>query len=266
MANITVSSDVDEILKKSTKAEIRSALGLEKQTTLTNDDSLIPTSGAVVDYVDSKTTPVTVFTGTLGETYSRYKPEGWLKQDLQLITFAIESVKLGSEVPSITNIWMKSNENQYDDLKMVDLGNIETIPLEAFKKCSGLKQVIIRDSVYVNEMAFAHCTSLTNLDLGRVKYTQDAVFFGCTSLETVTIPDSMVFNSSFGTETFKDCTALATINCYAPYSAFGSNDSDRLLNTSSNLTIHAKPNTGWTAGTNLSIQGNASVDVILDLV
>lgn len=36
--------------------------------------------------------------------------------------------------------------------------------------------------------------------------------------------------------------------------------------TASPLVIHAKPNTGWTAGAGQNFQGNANVTVIKDLV
>jgi hypothetical protein len=41
--------------------------------------------------------------------------------------------------------------------------------------------------------------------------------------------------------------------------------SNMFENTSASLVIHALAATGWTAGTGLTIGGNNSVDVVLDL-
>jgi len=40
---------------------------------------------------------------------------------------------------------------------------------------------------------------------------------------------------------------------------------DMFVETSSDLVLHALPGTGWSAGTDLTIGGNTSVDVVLDL-
>jgi hypothetical protein len=41
--------------------------------------------------------------------------------------------------------------------------------------------------------------------------------------------------------------------------------SDMFTGTSADLVLHALPDTGWVAGTDLTIGGNTSVDVVLDL-
>jgi hypothetical protein len=93
----------------------------EFQNSLISDDGVVPTSSAVQKYI-AETSPITVITGTGGETYSRYKSD-WLKSDIDAIetsfgTSNVEAVRFGSEVESINAAIFKNRAG----LKFVDFG------------------------------------------------------------------------------------------------------------------------------------------------
>jgi hypothetical protein len=235
------------------------------ETTLTDDDTHIPTSGAVVDYFDRKfASPITVITGTGGQTHSRYKNDGWTKAQMDAIDTSfggadIETVIFGTEVPTATSGILK---NQIL-LKFVDFGEIGIIAFEACRGCTSLKRVITRTSNKIGQTAFLDCSSLTEVDLGSVVDIGAAAFSNCTSLTSVTIPASVTV---LGNLVFDQCFSLSEVNCYADQSVFDPVGGNVFLGTASPLVIHAKPNTGWTAGEALTFQGNTNVTVILDLV
>ncbi|MDB4509340.1 leucine-rich repeat domain-containing protein, partial [Akkermansiaceae bacterium] len=206
-------------------------------------------------------TPFSVITGTGGQTHIRYKSDGWLKSEINAIDTSfgasdIEAVIFGSEVPTIVNTILKAQVG----LKFVDFGKISLVTFEACRGCTSLERVIMRASTQIGQSTFNGCSSLTDIDLGSVANIGFNAFKDCVSLTSVTIPASVTV---LGNNVFHGCTSLSEVNCYANYSVFNMNV---FLNTASPLTIHAKPNTGWTAASGISFQGNPNVTVILDLV
>lgn len=115
-------------------------------------------------------------------------------------------------------------------------------------------------------------TSLTGIGAG--------AFGRCGGFSTATVPNGAIGNMSFygsqlstvtlgtgvtsvGPSCFAYSSSLALLNCNIPLTSMGANS---LSQTSSSLVIHARASDStWTAGTNLTILGNSSVDVIKDL-
>lgn len=213
--------------------------------------------------------PVTVITGAGGETHSRYKT-GWTTNDIEGIDTAfgssvIETVKFGSEVDSIANVDPNDDEifKFRTGLKYVDFGLIQELPNDTCRVCTDLERVTMRTTKKIGQAAFFDCEALTFVDLGSVENIRYNAFKNCTALESITIPASVTV---LGNNVFDGCSSLSEVNCYANESVFDPYGGNVFQGTASSLVIHAKPNTGWTAGTDLSIQGNDSVTVILDLV
>lgn len=223
----------------------------EIQTLITPNDTKLCTSGAVVRFA-AKHHPVTTFTGTNYETGSTYT------ETLNALpSFAIEAVRIGSEVTTLSNTLFQSNIS----IKYVDTGALPTIGQNAFRDCTALERVDIGYSNVIGQSTFRDCTALTEIDLGAVRSINSTCFDGCISLQEITIPQTVTTMTNY---IFRGCTSLSLINCYISFTKF--NGTDVLLNTANNLVIHAMANDNtWTAGPGQSIAGNTSVEVIKDL-
>lgn len=106
--------------------------------------------------------------------------------------------------------------------------------------------------------AFSFCgtTQVINIPAGSVGSSA----FSYAGLKTGTLGTGV---TSVGASAFHYNGGLVTLNCNIPLTSIGT---AALNGTSANLVIHARASdSSWTAGTNLSIKGNTSVDVIKDL-
>ena len=92
----------------------------------------------------------------------------------------------------------------------IDGKSVTYIGSSAFKDCTSLTSITIRDSVMsIGDYAFSGCTSLTSITIpDSVTSISDYAFSGCTSLTSITIPDSM---TSIGDSAFLRCTSLISI-------------------------------------------------------
>ena len=151
----------------------------------------------------------------------------------------------------------------------------------AFYRCNTTQGLTFPESVTgIGAGAFYYGTAPTivNFPSGLKSLGNSAFAFG--SPQVVNIPAGSIGSSAFyngvlktgtlgtgvtsvGSSTFLKCSNLVTLNCNVPLTSIGTN---AFQETNSNLVIHARASdSSWTAGTNLSIKGNTSVDVIKDL-
>ncbi len=88
---------------------------------------------------------------------------------------------------------------------------VTRIGLEAFRVCTGLKSVIIPNSVTsIGDSAFYGCTGLKSVTIpDSVTSIGRSAFYGCTGLKSATIPNSV---TSIGDYAFYGCTGLMTGN------------------------------------------------------
>jgi len=111
----------------------------------------------------------------------------------------------------------------------------------------------------IDTSAFGFCYGPVNLNLPAGSIGASA-FEYMNSLQNVTLGADV---TSVGSAAFTYCSSLTELNCNVPLTSIGEN---AFRTTSANLVIHARASDStWTAGTNLSIKGNTSVDVIKDL-
>lgn len=92
----------------------------------------------------------------------------------------------------------------------IKLGWTEAIPDGAFKKCTGLTNVTIPNSVTsIGEGAFNGCRGLTSVTIpNSVTSIGETAFSSCLSLTSVTLPNSV---TSIKSGTFANCSALTSI-------------------------------------------------------
>ncbi len=95
-------------------------------------------------------------------------------------------------------------------IKSVTLGkNVNGIGINAFKGCTSLKKVSMKNVYKIDDEAFAGCSKLNNLTLSSsVEYIGVRAFKECTSLKKVTIPKD---TRTIDDEAFYKCTSLKTV-------------------------------------------------------
>ena len=88
---------------------------------------------------------------------------------------------------------------------------IQSIGEKAFYKCSGIKEIVIPDSVTsIGSRAFYKCESLKSLTIGSgLTAIPDYAFYSCTLLESLIIPDGVI---SIGQYAFRGCTSLKVLS------------------------------------------------------
>ena len=109
--------------------------------------------------------------------------------------------------------YFHDNKGVPSSLKTVIISNssgVTSIGEEAFRDCTGLKNITIPNSVTsIGEMAFDGCSGLTSVTIpDSVTSIGRFAFSGCSSLTSVTIPDSV---TSIGEHAFGDCTGLTRV-------------------------------------------------------
>ena len=111
----------------------------------------------------------------------------------------------------------------------------------------------------IGSAAFGFCHGPVSLNVPAGSIEAGAFrYFG--SLKNATLGTGV---TSVGSSAFTYCPNLTGLFCRVPLTSIGTNAFNA---TSPNLVIHARASDStWTAGTNLSIKGNTSVDVIKDL-
>jgi hypothetical protein len=177
----------------------------------------------------------------------------------------ITQLYLGNGVTSIGDYaFSGSDYNSLNSLTSVVIPNsVTSIGSNAFKYNS-LNSVTIGNSVTsIGAQAFRD-NSLTSVTIPNSVTSIGDQAFQDNSLTSVTIPNSV---TSIGGYAFAYCPNLATVNCYAPATAFVGSDAFYL--TGDPLTINV-PTSGavadtWMAGTGLTFQGNANVTVAKNL-
>jgi len=99
---------------------------------------------------------------------------------------------------------------------------ITAISERAFFGCTGLKSVVIPDSVEtIGNRAFASCRSLRSVTIGNgVSTISDAAFHTCTSLTSIVIPDSV---ETIGADAFNCCSNLMSLTLGTGVTSIGSN-------------------------------------------
>jgi hypothetical protein len=95
-------------------------------------------------------------------------------------------------------------------LRTVIITGGDSIPNEAFYRCTGLTSITIPNSVTrIGWDAFSGCTGLTSITIpNSVTTIATRAFQDCTGLTTITIPNSV---TSIGNNAFQGCTGLTSV-------------------------------------------------------
>jgi hypothetical protein len=162
---------------------------------------------------------------------------------------------------SVTSIG--SGAFEYSSLTSVTIGNSVTSIGDSAFIGNSLTSVTIPNSVTtIGGYAFADNSPLTSLTIGNSVTSIGSYAFRLNSLTSVTIPNSV---TSIGSYAFYISSSLATVNCLITKTIIDA-ATNIFAGTADPLTINARASDGtWTAGTGLSIGGNANVTVAKNL-
>lgn len=206
MANITVSSSVDSMLKASSASDIRHAIGSTNYPYTTDFQSGV-----------EQTRNLTSITSSDGFYYTNQP----------------SSIYIGTNVTSIgtdamrgnplTSLLIPSSVTSVGDYAFVFSLSLTSLTLSdgllsigsgAFYGCSAITELTIPNTVTsLGSSAFGYCTNLINITLSNsITTIGSATFRTCTSLPSVNIPDGV---TAIGSDAFYFCSSLSTINCLA---------------------------------------------------
>ena len=177
----------------------------------------------------------------------------------QFIGSGVTAVQIGNSVTTISSFAFA-----YNSLTSLTIGNsVTSIGSIAFR-FNSLTSLTIGNSVTSIGSSAFQSNSLTTVTIPNSVTSIGSSAFQSNSLTTVTIGNSV---TSIGVYAFAYNTSLATVNCYAPATAF--TGSNAFYYTASPLTINV-PTSGavadtWTAGTGLTFEGNTNVTVAKNL-
>ena len=112
-------------------------------------------------------------------------------------------------VTSLGEAFMSNKKiTSFDELQYFT--GLATIGENAFYECSGLKSVIIPNSVTsIGRWAFQDCSALASVTIpNNVTSIGNEAFYGCSSIKNITIPNSV---TSIGDYTFFGCSGLMSV-------------------------------------------------------
>ena len=108
---------------------------------------------------------------------------------------------------SLPNSVTQIGKNAFSSSKIIEISTTASIGQEAFKDCSNLENVLIKEgAIAIDANAFENCTALKDVKLAASLTTIDNYAFkGCTSLKSIVLPDAL---TSLGKYVFSECNAL----------------------------------------------------------
>ena len=108
------------------------------------------------------------------------------------------------------NFYMKDTNNEYCEVKEINLPNITTINNYQLCGFDNITTIVIPNSVTsIGNYAFSGCSSLNSIEIpDSVTSIGERAFYGCDSLTSIEIPDSV---TSIGDYAFYDCSSLINI-------------------------------------------------------
>ena len=109
----------------------------------------------------------------------------------------------------LSNILLAVDQEKIGESITVKSGT-KVIASKAFSSCSGLKKIILPDSVKkIGHEAFAWCDNLTDIELGGgLTEIGDYAFRGCVSIKKINIPDTV---TKIGYDAFSGCILLNSV-------------------------------------------------------
>lgn len=96
----------------------------------------------------------------------------------------ITSIVIPKSVTSIGEYAFKNCSN----LTSINIRNATTFGTEAFHGCTNLTSIVIPNATSIGEAAFSHCTHLSSITLPNITSLWQGTFYECTNLTSVEIP------------------------------------------------------------------------------
>ena len=163
---------------------------------------------------------------------------------------AAEFVKVSSTVPlaQATSFVQPLSVNALAETQTVRTN----IPQSAFANNATLKYVVIPSTVTaIGNSAFKNCTGLKTVDLRNITSIGDSAFFGCTDIAGLTVGDG---TTTIGSDAFFGCSSLQTVILDSSTIANADTQMDYFLTNTSVITVYLK-NTITYTGTYLANNG-----------
>ncbi len=136
----------------------------------------------------------------------------WNSENLQTNVFSDMNVDEGGLEVVFGDLVTVIPERTFEEtlnLTSVVLGeNIKTISKEAFRECENLKSIDLKNVETICEYAFRDCTAIESIKFGEaLKTIEDDAFYCCTNLKTITTNKTAYISG----DAFSGCSAIDTV-------------------------------------------------------
>ena len=177
-------------------------------------------------YTDLEKTTKVEKTNIVAIDMSNIKAYGYSNNNIKQLSAAsdnssyvnVKDVKLPNYPGNFNYIANKSFKG-FTSLETIDFGSAYQTGDNAFEGCTGLKELVIPESVTkLNNNTFINCTGITKLTILGSTTIDSAVFKGCTSLTDVNLGQI----PKIGAGMFQDCTSLTEITIPETVTSIGS--------------------------------------------
>ena len=189
-----------------------------------------------------------------------------LPKDIETIygyAFAKLSNLVSINIPSETKELYQGaflDDKNLETVSIPEDSHLGKILFDAFRNCTSLKEINLKNVVSIGSYAFSGCTSLTSVDLSNSRYYGYHIFDGCTSLKNVILSK----DTAIGDYMFAN-TGLETITLDQPYIGKGAFQNCKSLTsvtfTNPNVVISKDAFKGCTSLSNVTFAANSNVTI-----
>ena len=226
-SNYKVSTDIDTLLRKSTKEEVATFLGVDTNTAdiATNTANIATnTADIATNTADIATNTADIATNTAdiatnaGNIATNTGNIATNTADIaKIVTYPYTTDFQGGveQTRNLTSITDLSGYNGNNSLTSIYVGtNVTSITSRAFYYCSSLTSITLPDGLTsIGFRVFSYCTSLTSITIpdSVIKIGYNA-FNGCNSATSISIGSGI---QTIQGGAFNNCNSVDRVDCYA---------------------------------------------------